>query len=315
MIPLLLVGSLLFFLGLRMERRKAAVITLLLIILVLLFLELHTVRMLPQSKQLPLIPASLWQIFIGDYLSNDFSFQPLVNSWLALNPNTAYTRLDITGARTLVSASPFAESLHPIFDHLNRTVCLADLTRYVLLYEKGGAYSDMDTTAIIPMKEWIPAQYQGKTKLVVGVEYDGIAGEKWPGPVLPVQFCQWTIMAAPGHPILKNAVERAVASILDLAKGRNKRLDELIMYDADVAAFTGPVMWSQIVFEYLSKVEGKTIGPDDLADLREPRLFDDVLVLPIDAFGGFQPHLQEVLKDTGRELVRHHFRGSWKTGW
>ncbi|NWN33545.1 hypothetical protein GY663_30675, partial [Klebsiella michiganensis] len=72
----------------------------------------------------------------------------------------------------------------------------ADMLRYLLLWDQGGIWSDLDVSCeSIPIEEWIPAEYQGKAALVVGWEFD--AG--WPEPYVR-QFASWTIMAKPRLP-------------------------------------------------------------------------------------------------------------------
>ncbi len=37
-------------------------------------------------------------------------------------------------------------------------------------------YSDIDTTSLIPIEDWVPSAYVNKVNLVVGVEYDKLDG-------------------------------------------------------------------------------------------------------------------------------------------
>jgi hypothetical protein len=84
--------------------------------------------------------------------------------------------------------------------------------------------------------------------------------------------------------------------------------------DSDVLTITGPAGWTLTIFDALSRAAGTPITWHNLTGLREPRLYGDILVLPIDAFATGLEHSGSTLKGSPDALVRHGFRGSWK-GW
>jgi len=53
---------------------------------------------------------------------------------------------------------------------------------------------------------------------VVGIEFHKRDGGAWADINHWVQFCQWTIDAAPGHPVFVRIMERMVASFGNLSR-------------------------------------------------------------------------------------------------
>ncbi|KAG8405855.1 alpha-1,6-mannosyltransferase Och1 [Metarhizium acridum] len=78
-------------------------------------------------------------------------------------------------------------------------VLKADFFRYLILFARGGIYSDIDTYAIKSAIEWVPSHIPRETiGLVVGIEADLIAQTVAEWYSRRIQFCQWTIQSKPG---------------------------------------------------------------------------------------------------------------------
>ncbi|KAM4059701.1 glycosyltransferase sugar-binding containing DXD motif domain-containing protein [Hirsutella rhossiliensis] len=77
---------------------------------------------------------------------------------------------------------------------------------------------------------------------------------------------------------------------------------------------TGPIAWTDVVFEQFRSFEPDFVSLRNLSDLQEPRLIGDILVLPIDGFGTGQLHSNSTHGDTVSKsaLLRHRFGGSWR---
>lgn len=58
----------------------------------------------------------------------------------------------------------------------------------------------------------------------------------------------------------------------------------------DVLGITGPAGWTEVVYAELSKQVGSTITWKNLTGMKEPRLYGDILVLPINGFASNVPH-------------------------
>jgi alpha 1,6-mannosyltransferase len=274
---------------------------------------------LDTADHLPHIPPYIWQIYI-DYSPTAIEpYQGYIQSWVAYSPSYHYALLDASFADTLMSrlsCLPAHAQLVPIYYALTRRVMAGDFLRYLLLALQGRIYSDIDTSLLRPIKEWVPAQFRNGTKLVVGIEFDDREGKEMWKIQDEVQFCQWTLASAPGHPLMWTMVDGIAAAVTRLAKERNKPLAELEFSDRDVLDITGPTAWTAEVFRYMSRTVKRTVTWKDITGLKEPKLLGDILVLPINGFGTGQEHsgsVREVSKDA---LVQHHFKASWRMdGW
>ena len=154
----------------------------------------------------------------------------------------------------------------------------------------------------------MPERYRNDTRLVVGLEADESPPVK--GTTFEVQICQWTLAGAQGHPAFWAMVER----IMDKVEHRSLGLRPAEWTDKDVLDTTGPAGWTEVIYEHIRTVTGKPITWHNLTQMREPRLYGDVLVLPIDAFATGVPHSGASRKRSDGTMVMHFFDGAWKYG-
>ncbi|KAK2035779.1 hypothetical protein LZ31DRAFT_485812, partial [Colletotrichum somersetense] len=192
------------------------------------------------------------------------------------------------------------------YDSLPNVGMKSDLLRYLLLHIEGGVYTDTDTLALKPIDQWVPYHLRNQTRLVVGIEFDQRDDSPWMDIPHPVQFCQWTIAAAPGHRIFQNMVARIMRSELSLLK----------LSSFEVMNSTGPAAWTDVVWKYIQATEPDWGLTDikNLSRMAAPTLYGDVLVLPINGFGMGQWHSGSVNDGTIPDdaLVKHLFGGSWR---
>ncbi|KAK5083383.1 hypothetical protein LTR70_008261 [Exophiala xenobiotica] len=120
-------------------------------------------------------------------------------------------------------------------------------------------------------------------------------------------------MAAPGHEVLRTVVDRAAYAAMDLADKESSDLSGLGL--GEVIATTGPGIWTAVILEYLRKKLRPDLQYRDFSNITEPTLFDDILVLPINAFATGQEHSGSIRAGSPDALARHAFRGSWKVDW
>ena len=185
----------------------------------------------------------------------------------------------------------------------------ADLLRYLAMLSEGGAYGDIDTSCLKPIDEWIPAALQGRViNALVGVEYDDTTYHMF---VRPLSFCQWALLAKPGHQLFENAVRRVMYHLEYVSRMQRKRVGEIELSKAEVLEATGPGSFTDAVMEVLQDMTGEDLNYNTFADLREPTLFGDILILPINAFGLGQKHSHSGAPGYGEVLIRHHFGRSW----
>lgn len=180
----------------------------------------------------------------------------------------------------------------------------ADLLRYLVLFQYGGIWNDLDVSCEAPISEWIPEQYQANASIVVGMEFDV--------DIWIRQFASWTIMAKPKSPHMLTVVEDCLEGLVSKAQELNVGLQDLrIDMIDDIVDVSGPRRLTRGIQKSLSRTLGQEIGNEDIARLSEPKLIGDVLVLPDYAFADSmnQEHGE---KKVGKILVTHHYAGSWK---
>lgn len=170
------------------------------------------------------------------------------------------------------------------------------------------------TTTNRLQQSWIPPSFQGKARVVVGIEYDQ-RDDPQPshGFTTPLSLCQWTLAASPGHALFRTLVSDVVAAVHSYARRRATPLRQIHVAEVDVGSVSGPGIFTQAVLRALSLAVGEEITFRNLTGLKTPRLFGDVLVLPVDAFGQGQPHSgSSEDEDCEASLVRHQWSMSWR---
>ncbi|CCD24695.1 initiation-specific alpha-1,6-mannosyltransferase NDAI_0D03810 [Naumovozyma dairenensis CBS 421] len=158
------------------------------------------------------------------------------------------------------------------FQLMPNNILKADFFRYLILYARGGIYSDMDTIPLKELKDWpslssssspslfssAPIPYKGfipsspsasvspsassrkEPGLVIGIEADPDREDwkKW--YARRIQFCQWTIQSKPGHPILRELILNITSTTLNsvphsnLKKIRNSMIDSTVKNDYNI---------------------------------------------------------------------------------
>lgn len=221
------------------------------------------------------------------------------------------------GANGFVN-SHYADSpdLRRTYHNLPNVGMKSDMLRYLILSNEGGVYSDTDTVALRPVDEWVPKRLRSRVRLVVGIEFDRLDGPQWSDINHDVQFCQWTIAAAAGHPVFTKMAARIVASLQDQSAAHGVPMDQLRPSSFDVMNSTGPAAWTDVVFAQLQEFDPSLKTTKDLSGLKAPRLIGDVLVLPVDGFGMGQQHSHSTNDGStpAAALVKHIFKGSWREG-
>lgn len=155
------------------------------------------------------IPQRIWQTWDTSELDIRDEQRELAKSWLEMNPEYRHELLTDEQAPTYVEERySDRPDIVAIFNQTSDKILRADLVRYLALLADGGVYADIDTDCSRPIREWIPEPYAQKAGLVLGIEYDYQGGEVRGDFAIPVQLCQWSFMASPGHPVLRHVVDR-----------------------------------------------------------------------------------------------------------
>ena len=67
----------------------------------------------------------------------------------------------------------------------------------------------------------------------------------------------------------------------------------------------------------IADATGEPVTYLNFTGMKEPRLFGDILILPVDGFATGQGHsgASNHGEDPPTAMVRHQWKGSWKHGW
>ncbi|KAK8041438.1 Initiation-specific alpha-1-6-mannosyltransferase 2 [Apiospora phragmitis] len=206
------------------------------------------------------IPQNIWQIWfpqdgVAERYVHNLQLRETA-TWIGMNPYHQYRLVgrqwgDNYVQQRFVQAAD--KDLVDTYLAVSNHGLKSDLLRYLLLYTEGGVYTDIDTIALKPIEDWVPPHLRGAAKLVVGIEFDRRDGGMWSEIPHDLQFCQWTIAAAPGHPVFRAMADRAVSSLHELAVVYNTMMTELKPTSFETMNSTGPAAWTDVVFEQIQQ--------------------------------------------------------------
>ncbi|KAI4188043.1 MAG: hypothetical protein L6R41_002420 [Letrouitia leprolyta] len=260
------------------------------------------------------IPKKIWQINFNH--PRYFSLEKFVGTWRDQNPDYEHTLLDKEAGEDIVRKL-YGDNSEPMktYLELGSTIFRADYLRYLVLAAEGGFYSDLDTHIVKPIDEWYEESADQPVRALVGMEYDQRGDPTLvDGMYMPVQFCQWTLATSAHHPLMVSMVESVTQGIQNLARTHESALSDLRPTNEEVLHTTGPVKWTREVFAHLSETTGTEVTHLNLTGLQEPKMFGDVLVLPINSFASGLGHSGSSGVATDQTLMWHTFQGAWKAG-
>ncbi len=268
-----------------------------------------------------MIPANVWQLYVSingkEPLGSRSEAIKLAKicpthsaSWLPVDGGWTYTFLGTEAGRAFV-VDHFGDQpdIIEVYNSLNLPVMLSDFLRYLVLAAKGGIYADNDVELVQPPTRWVPQRYRHDARIMVGIEMDK--------PVQPgsnewkLQFVQHTLIAAPGHPIMRRMVRLIVESLLWISRERNQPISDLQLHDLDVVKITGPRAFTRVVFDHLSEQIGCPVDYRGVSQIKEPKLLGDTLIVPNNYFAAGQAHSGSDGQSPDK-LVQHYWKGSWR---
>ncbi|KAG8528665.1 uncharacterized protein KY384_006352 [Bacidia gigantensis] len=275
------------------------------------------------------IPQKIWQTSPSTIPALNASHASRIQTWTSLNPSWRYECLSDQAAESWVRSTFTATSPEPdlvslswlgdIYLSLTDRILRADFLRYLLVYAEGGVYTDLDTSCLVPIKQWagVNATLMEQAEVVIGVEADRKPVENdwrlyqdyrdW---IWGVE--NWTFGAKARHPLFKAVLENVGKKLQDLLKSPEG--DKAVLYH-EVIATTGPRAFSEAFLEYISSTQEKQISYKEFSMLEQPKLVGGVLVLPIRAMSVMEADRAdgEGARSLGLEpVVRHWSEGSWK---
>ncbi|CAM1506313.1 Fc.00g059540.m01.CDS01 [Cosmosporella sp. VM-42] len=262
-------------------------------------------------------PAYIWQTWKLTPADHDFNFREHEQSWSDQHPGFVHEVITDEVAVNLLKLlyAPIPEVMEA-YMAMPLPVLKADFFRYLILFARGGIYTDIDTYAIKSALDWIPQQIPRETVgLVIGIEADPDRPDWADWYSRRIQFCQWTIQSKPGHPVLRDLIDRIVKQTLVFK--RTGRLSHFM--DRNVVEFTGPAIWTDTIMDYFNdqryfdmrKSKGK-IDYRAFTGMESSRRVGDVVVLPITSFSPGVGQMGAKEPDDPMAYVKHDFEGTWK---
>ena len=261
-------------------------------------------------------PAYIWQTWKYTPASGDFgeTFRPAEASWSELHPGFVHEVVtDDAAVYLLKHLYASVPEVLEAYSSLPLPIMKADFFRYLILLARGGIYTDIDTTAIRSTTDWIPSEVPRSTfGLVIGIEADADREDWRDWYSRRIQFCQWTIQAKPGHPVLRDIVANITEETLRMKKKgilKEKKMDKSIV------EFTGPALWTDTIFTYLNdptyfKMEGsKNVTWETFTGMEAAKKVGDVVVLPITSFSPGVQQMGAKEPDDPMAFVKHDFEG------
>ncbi|KAF5133090.1 Initiation-specific alpha-1,6-mannosyltransferase [Metarhizium anisopliae] len=262
-------------------------------------------------------PNYIWQTWKTTPADSNFAFREQEASWTLQHPTFVHEVITDSVAESLLQL--FYAAVPEVLETYNALplpVLKADFFRYLILFARGGIYSDIDTYAIKSAIEWVPSHIPRETiGLVIGIEADPDRPDWAEWYSRRIQFCQWTIQSKPGHPVLRDIITRITNSTLAL-----KRDGKLSSFQGkNVVDLTGPAVWTDTIMDYLNdgrffdmrKSQGK-IDWHNFTGMETSKRVGDVIVLPITSFSPGVEQMGSKDYDDPMAFVKHDFEGTWK---
>ncbi len=299
-----------------------------------------------QNKQFPKI---IWQTWKVSPSSKEFPerLRKWQIRWNEQNPNYRHILLDDEQAKEFVEKE--YKNIKEIIDTYNALptqLLKADLLRYLIGYAKGGVYTDIDTAPLEAIDNWKSTKQDDKDRsigFVIGVEVDPDREDWYKYYARQLQFCQWTFQVKPGHPLLREVIARVIElTQQNLKKEMNYRDIKTILN------WTGSGVWTDSIFDYLNDYDiihplglpklntlskesvkkldvriivdkfkqisqeiGK-INVKSFSGLINPKVINDVMILPITSFSPGIGRMGSKGIDDELAYVVHFFMGTWK---
>ncbi|KAF6226810.1 hypothetical protein HO173_012314 [Letharia columbiana] len=268
------------------------------------------------------IPKKVWQTWHTSAILLDEEERERARTWQEKNPHYRYELLTDHGAESYVRHH-FADDplIRDTFLNLTDKILRADFMRYLVLAAEGGVYADLDVVCQEPIDTWIPLAFQGKTGVVIGVENDRMPVENDASLYYDYRkyiwgINNWTFMCTARHPFMRFVAESVARNLLEMARKQYRTLATMKLSYKEVIESTGPGAFTNALFAYVSRATGKKITHKDATMLEEPKLIDDILILPIRAMSTAEAEREGVEGAHSKDwpaVVFHWSVGSWKS--
>lgn len=279
------------------------------------------------------------QIYRDEPGDNSIPYQ----SWMEKNkPKWSRTFVPHSAVDSMMDGlSRELEFLNETFHRLPARVLKMDFMRYVSLFKDGGVYADIDTNCYVGIDRWYSACYaeSPSTKhgeriraaqpgLVVGLEFDLLGDPRFETiDERQVALANYVFAANKGHPVLAQMIDaiakrtlqspgtdsssssssssRSTASAIEKVDAPGEPEFDIGNY-SQVYAWTGRRIWTDTIIAHIqSTVQG--FKERDLLGLKKAKVFGDICVLPVSAFGSGQLKYKNSPDSESEGVLVKHF--------
>ena len=106
-----------------------------------------------------MIPKKIWQTYDTKYEDLPPFQKNIISTWQALNPGWEYNYAD--AEQRAKDVENFDKDLYWLYLNVNK-ILQANLWRYIVVYNNGGFWADMDSVCIMPLDELISKNYNNE---------------------------------------------------------------------------------------------------------------------------------------------------------
>lgn len=270
--------------------------------------------LVPYRKQR--FPAYVWQTWKYDRESPNLepTIKNFMNSWDERNPDFVHIVLNDADAEKLIGfLYKNIPKVIEAYKAMPNIILKADFFRYLILFAKGGVYSDADTELLKATPNWLPSWAKiSEVGMVIGIEADADRPDWNDWYARRLQLCQWTIQAKPGHPLLRELIARITEKTLDKKKNNKLELSKEPARGSEILEWTGPGIWTDVAFDYMNEKSNEIIDYKFFTGRGDASQVGDIIILPITSFSPGVGHMGAKAITDPLAFVRHHFEGSWK---
>ena len=227
-----------------------------------------------------------------------------MKTWTDLNPEYQHTLLTDESMISYVKDHFHASNpdIETTFMQAKDFAFQLDLIKYLVLWAEGGVYSDMDTTCIKAISQWVPPQYLEKAGIVLGVQIESRDG---PDDSFYELFllADWTITSKPNQPFLWFLYQHLTNNLKHVAAQQAVTASNNRPHN--VYEVTGRIALTRAFLAYATSVTATKVTDRNFTMMTEPMLIGEILVLPVQAFAAVQ--------EDGTELVHHYGAKSYES--
>lgn len=222
------------------------------------------------------IPKIIWQTYKTKIEDVPSYAVECIQSWKDHNPEYRYNYMSDEDAREFIQAF-YGDNWVRIFDSVPLGVMRGDMIRYLVIYQFGGVYADLDTLCMKPISSWMVDD----ADIILAPEGN-------------LEFCVWTFAASPKNPIIKNVIDRMEKAFENPDYTKPHFVHRL----------TGPWSFTRAIFD---KLGCATL--DIIKDFNRLNKSEGGLENNIYCYGGYNAKIFE------DECVKHLFGSqNWKDG-